>query len=461
MATVGNVMHSKRQSVVPGVYRTIWQLATPILLVQLSILATAVVDTLMAGQRSSADLAAVGLGSSLYIVVFVAALGVLLTLQPQFAKLHGAGEQSLLGEHAVQAVWTAVLLGVVAAILLWLLSPLVRWMSKSGEIAALAENYLCGFAAALPVILVFRIFYSLSTVVGKASLVAWINVALLLVKIPLNTYFMDRWQLGAAGCGIAMAVVSWISVLCAALVVGLDKTYHGISLSLVRPRFDAVWKILRSGYSVSLMQIAEVASFAGMGMFISGLGAISIAAHQAAANLATTLFMIPLSLSLATSVLVSKAIGAKDTERERAYAKAGLRTVLGVALVVGALVLVFSDGLAAAYSSDVNVQGLLKGLLLWLAISQVADCSQVYFICILRSYELTLVPFVINVICRGMIGLGGGIALALGPAALGVNGFWIGSSIGLATSAVLLWRYRRRSVPHEPAHDSSGVPNAT
>jgi MATE family multidrug resistance protein len=454
-------MFPTTRSAVPGDYRALAQLAAPILLVQLSILATAVVDTLMAGRRSPVDLAAVGLGSSLYIVVFVAALGVLLILPPQFARLNGSGEKERLREQAMQALWTAVLLGVFAAILLWHLSPLTHWMSKSGEVSVLAEGYLRGFAVALPAILTFRVFYALSTALGKASLVAWINVALLVIKIPLNVYFMDWWEFGAIGCGISMAVVSWISVLCAVTALFLDKEYHGIAPRLAKPQLQAMLEIFRSGYPVSLMQVAEVASFAGMGMFISGLGAVSIAAHQAAANLATTLFMIPLSLSLASSVLVSKAIGANDLERERARAKTGLRAVLSAAIIVGCLIFVFSDGLAAAYSSDLSVQTQLKGLLLWLAISQAADCSQVYFICVLRSYDLTVVPFIINVLSRGIIGLGGGLLLSLGPAALGVTGFWIGSSIGLATSAILLWRYWRRSVRYSNSHFYRGAQNAT
>jgi MATE family multidrug resistance protein len=62
--------------------RELLHLAWPVLIAQAAVMATSVIDTLMAGRLSALDLAAVGIGASIYATVFVTAMGVLLALTP-------------------------------------------------------------------------------------------------------------------------------------------------------------------------------------------------------------------------------------------------------------------------------------------------------------------------------------------------------------------------------------------
>ena len=69
----------------------ILRLAWPVFIGQLAVMASGVIDTVMAGQLSARDLAAVGLGASIYISVYVSLMGVLLALTPIAAQHFGAG----------------------------------------------------------------------------------------------------------------------------------------------------------------------------------------------------------------------------------------------------------------------------------------------------------------------------------------------------------------------------------
>ncbi len=77
-----------------SVLRSLFQLTWPMLVAQLAVMASGVIDTVMAGRLSAVDLAAVGIGNSIYITVFVTAMGVLLALTPIVAQLHGAGRMA-------------------------------------------------------------------------------------------------------------------------------------------------------------------------------------------------------------------------------------------------------------------------------------------------------------------------------------------------------------------------------
>ena len=83
----------------PGsLYRELVRLGWPVLVAQLAVMANNVIDTIMAGRYGTLDLAAVGIGSSIYFSVFVALMGVLLALTPIAAHLYGAGRHAEIGE---------------------------------------------------------------------------------------------------------------------------------------------------------------------------------------------------------------------------------------------------------------------------------------------------------------------------------------------------------------------------
>ena len=90
----------------------IYRLAWPVLVAQLAVMAYAVIDTMMAGRYATDDLAAVGIGASIYFSVFVALMGVLLAVSPIVAQLLGAGRHAEIGEQVRQGMWLTLALAV-------------------------------------------------------------------------------------------------------------------------------------------------------------------------------------------------------------------------------------------------------------------------------------------------------------------------------------------------------------
>src|SRR5512146_3520624 len=69
--------------------RETFVLATPLILGQLSSIGMNVIDTLLAGHLDAHTLAAVAVGTSLWSLAIVAAIGVMLALPPSVAQLAG------------------------------------------------------------------------------------------------------------------------------------------------------------------------------------------------------------------------------------------------------------------------------------------------------------------------------------------------------------------------------------
>ena len=104
--------------------RSLLILATPIIIAQLAHTAMGFVDTVMAGQVSPRDLAAVALGNSIWVPVFLLMTGILLATTPKVAQRFGAGEQAAIGPLVRQALWLALAVGGCAAVGVSMFQPL-------------------------------------------------------------------------------------------------------------------------------------------------------------------------------------------------------------------------------------------------------------------------------------------------------------------------------------------------
>ena len=101
--------------------RTIVRHAGTVLVGQLAVIAFGIADTIIAGRYDASALAALSVGSSIYISVYVALNGLLQALLPIWSELRGAGDPLALGRSVRQALYLC--LGAIAMGTLALLLP--------------------------------------------------------------------------------------------------------------------------------------------------------------------------------------------------------------------------------------------------------------------------------------------------------------------------------------------------
>lgn len=427
--------------------KQIVKLGAPIFLAQATIIASVVIDSVMAGSLSASDLAVVGIGSSLYISVFIAFFGVILALSPIVSRLYGQGSIEEIGSQVTQAMWLALALSTIGFFVFLNGNILVSVINASPDISKGINLYLMGCALGLPGALMFRIFYATSTAMSAPRLVLVINACGLLVKVPLNTFFMYGYNdfvpaLGGAGCAFASALISTGSGLLAFFFLVYQKRFRGLRFPRTEgPKLSKQLELLGLGIPIALTQVTEITAFVGMAFCIARLGPINAAAHQIAANVATTLFMLPFALSLAVSILIGQSIGRQDEKDENKIIRSGAILLTCFSLLITLFILTARDQIANIYTSDPKVVVLASALLIWVGVSQWGDALQVLFIAALRAHKFTRVATLITLAARWGVGLLGGYWLAFGHPLLGVRGFWIAATLGISLAGVWLCRY--------------------
>ena len=429
----------------------IYRLAWPVLIAQLAVMAYAVIDTLMAGRYATDDLAAVGIGASIYFTVFVALMGVLLAVSPMVAQLFGAGRHEEIGEQVRQAMWLTLGLAVLSVFVFRYPEPLLALSEASPPVAAKVRSYLAIAAWGVPAGLAFRLFASYTTAVSRPRVMMLLNVMGLALKVPLNWVFvfgnLGAPEMGAAGCALSTVLVNWFVCILSWLWCGLSPAYksHATFTRWSWPRWADQRRLITLGLPIGLTFLVDVTAFTFMALFVARLGAVNSAAHQIAANVAAVMFMLPLAMGNAAGVLVGQAIGAREFVRARATGITGIAMAFGLAGLSGTVLVAVASDVAAFYSLDASVRTVAATLLALVAVYHVFDATQVVTVNVLRGYKRAVVPLLINVTVLWGVGLLGGYTLgltdtislgALGIATpLGVPGFWVAAIIGMFVSA--------------------------
>lgn len=432
-------------------------LAWPLLVGQLAVIANGVIDTAMTSRFSSADLAALAIGASIYVSSFVGLSGVLQAVSPIIGQLYGARQYARIGFEVRQSIWLALFLSLAGFVLLLFPQPLLALAHASPETADKVTLYLRILALALPATLGFRIYGSLNTALARPKMVMAIQVGALLLKIPLNLLFIfgapGLPAMGGPGCAIATAIAAWSAVLACLALLARDPFYKQFQLfgaGFAAPQWQPQKALLKLGIPMGLSYLIEVTAYTFMALFIARIGTNAVASHQITANFGTVLYMLPLSIANATGTLVAQALGANRIEEARRIGHAGIRLAALCSVTVGVLVWLFRGAIIRAYTPDAAVIAAAMPLFLFIAFYQLFDSVQVTAAFVLRAYKVAVVPTIIYAVALWGVGLCGGYLLGLDPfgiaprAVQGAAGFWLGNSASLGLVAVgLLWYLRR------------------
>ena len=435
--------------------RVISRHAGTVLVGQLAVIAFGVADTMIAGRYSDEALAALSVGSAIYISVYVGLIGIVQALLPVWAELRGAGRHEAVGRSLRQSLYLSSVIVFVGMATLLFPDPLLRWAQVPEPMQAEVQRYLDVLAFAFAPALLFRVYSTFNQSLGKPLLVTWLQVVALGVKIPLSIWLVAGGggiePMGAAGCAWATLVVNYLLLLLTFLMLRTQSLYKPYLLwrPVEVPDWAQLGHFLRMGVPAGLSYLVEVTSFTLMAVFVARLGTIASASHQVAASVATVLYMIPLSIAIASSARVSFWLGAGQAERAQRVVVLALKLTGAYAVFLAFGIFLARNMLPGWYSDTPEVKAAASALLVWVGFYHVADAVQAVSAFLLRCYRITFVPLALYGVGLWGLGLFCGYQLTYGRLAgyesmQTTKGFWTASTVAIALVAcsflLLLWR---------------------
>ena len=392
---------------------TIFTLAWPTMLEQLTQTAVQYIDTAMVGALGTQATAAVGATGTVNWMIgsVVSAVGV--GFLAFVARKMGAGRPEDARKASAQACTAALILGSFLTVLTVLAAKRVPvWMQVDPSIRDLAARYF--LIIYLPMLFrtasilfgtVLRSAGDTRTPMRIGLTVNGINVALnFLLIFPARTIPVMGLEITVPGAGLGVEGAAWASA--AAFVYGgLAMTralWKHPSVSPKGQSFRPSPDILRPCFRVALPNLAQrFATSFGYVVFasmINALGGTSTAAHTIANTVESAFYIPGWGMQTAAATLSGNAYGAKDPDRLKRLGNTILPLEVGLMILSGSLLFLFAEPLVRLFSRDESVIRLGTTVLRMVAVSEPFYGVPIVMEGLMQGVGQSTAPFIYNVI---------------------------------------------------------------
>lgn len=415
----------------------------PILVAQVSTAGVTFINTTMAGHAGADDLAGVSVGAGLFYPLLASIIGLLMAGTPLMAQLIGRKERESLpfivrsGMVIGLSVWA-----LFTAAYFFFIDDLLASLSLEVAVEHIARYYLMTMIGVVFFLALMIPLRCLTDTAGSTS----ISMKLFLMAPVINGIFNYLFiyghggmpALGGIGAGLATMMTYGFLLGLFLLVVMKSKDLGGrqIFASLALRSRD-LREYLVVGVPSGLSIFMEMSLFSLIIVFLSRYGTDALAAYQIADNFASLVYMLPVSCSMALTILIATAVGAGDMTLARRYKKAGFVVAMAGAMMTASFTVLFRNSIGSVYTDDAAVALIAGQFLIYSAGWQLFDAISTPIQGILRGLKDTRISFVLMVLAYW----GGCFPMSLfldSHTALGADSFWLGLDFGVGCSALLM-----------------------
>ena len=418
-------------------------IALPIIAAQLLQVGMGVIDTLMAGRIDALSIAAIALGASIWFFVMLFGIGIMLALTPIISQHMGANNHPLIREELRQGLWLSLATGLVLILLILCLALIMPVLGIDQQIIPAANDYIYWICWSLPFSLLYLVPRSFNEASSNTMPMLWIQIMLMPINIFGNYVLMygnfGFPEMGSSGAALSTGIAQMIGclALCAYTLWTPKFKEFDLRKRMTPPDWPHILQTFKLGFPIAVAMGMESSLFTATALLMGRFGVEAAAGHQIAINLASLTFMIPLGISMAITVRVGQAIGAKKHLQAQKRGRLGI-IVCGSFTILSALCFwLFGSWLASLYTDDQAVIVIASQLLVMAALFQIVDGLQVGAVGVLRGHKDTTIPMLIAVFCYWGIGMGTAVWFGI-IGTMGPSGLWFGLVTGLLAAAIIL-----------------------
>lgn len=405
---------------------------------QLGHITVGVFDSLMIGKVSVSQLAAVSLATSIFSFILLFCIGLSYGITPLISS-------SDRGKKYVSSIlYNGMLVNVISSILLVsfviLTKHLLSYLGQDKEVLFHTYSYLDIICISLIPLILFQTFKQFIEGLGFTKPSMYISVISNVINVVLNAVLIfglfgfPRLEIiGAAYATLISRVIMFLLILIYCLN---DRRF---SKYILKTKFlvnlNHIKDIFRIGFASGLQYIFEVGAFSVATVMTGSIGAIHLAAHQIALNLASISYMIASGIGSASMISLSYYDGKRNFEDMRRSGFASFLLVF-ILMIVSALVfIIFRNYLPVLYVDDSSVINIASTLLIIAGLFQISDGIQAVGLGILRGIRDIKKPTIVTFISYWIISIPLSYFLGI-EYGYGVYGIWIGLSVGLTLAAI-------------------------
>ncbi len=446
--------------------RTMLRIASPIIVINVSMTLMQFVDAFMVAALGEKELAASLPAGLMFFVPIAFMMGVLGSVNTFVAQVLGQRKADRCGHYAWQGIYLGVIAGVAMLFLWFIAEPLFALFGHDPEVQKLEVVYfrICLFEG-VP-LLVGVAISNFFIGIQRTRILAWFAVMATLLNIFFNWVFIFG-NLGAPALGLAGAAVGTVLAI-SIQTMGLLGFF--LRPALVRefetrfrvPDIKSLADMLRIGLPAGVQFGFDILSWGVALVWMVGLfGTASLAATTIVVRYMHVGFMPAMALASALIAMVGKAIGEGNPDLAERYVKTALRVTTIYMGAVGILFFVMRYQLLSAFTDSEETIALGVSVMLCVAFFQYFDALNIIYSHALRAAGDTLWLAVVGGVICLVVFIGGGVAIINFLPGLGGLGPWLMGTVYLSLFSLMMrsrWRrgtWRQLNIFKESGGDTA------
>ena len=447
-------MNEKRRALI----RMVSKLALPVLLTNLLQSLVGVIDIYMVGRLGPTELSAIGIASTIRVLILVMLLAVSGGAMSLIAQAKGAGDPKRLSFVARQSLSSGFLLSFVLIGVGFLIGdPLLNFADSSGnaETLALSSEYLTIIFLGMPFLVMNIVINRMMQGAGDTWTPLVITTVINILNVVFNYVFMFGFA-GIPAMGLTGAAVGTAASRALGVIASLTIIYSGKNVIKLLPgTYMPDLQMFRNIFSIGLPSgIQGLFRNGSRLLVISILTATEVGTYGAAAigiglQVESLAFMPVLGINVAGTSLVGRSLGRWQVDEARE--RGNLTIIMGLALMIILItpLVIFAPQILLIFdpsahpivqSAGVAYMRINTIFLPFTAVAMVANGN-------LRGAGDTLPGMLSTMINRALLSMSAAWLLAI-YFEMGSMGVWYGLVIGMILEGIsMLIRWRGSAWP--------------
>ncbi|XP_067864534.1 multidrug and toxin extrusion protein 1-like [Heptranchias perlo] len=440
--TWGDLFLRKIKEVIPVNFweevKDISRVAGPVFLSQLMVFLINIVSTIFCGHLGKVELDAVSLATAVINVSGISVgTGLSLACDTLMSQTYGSKNLKRIGV----ILQRGILILMIFCFPCWALfintEQILLAFKQPPEVAKLTELYVKIFTPALPAIFLYQLEIRYLQNQGINMPQVFTGFIANVFNVVINYLLLYVLTLGVQGSAVANVVSQYCQVILLFVYIRWKKLYVGTWAGWSTECLQEWGQFTRLAIPSMLMLCIEWWAYE-IGTFLAGLvSELELGAQSVIYQILTAVYMIPLGYSVAASVHVGNALGARKPEQAKNSAKVALWCIAVCALVMCVILGAVRDVVGYIFTTDKDIIQLVADILPLIIASHLIDAIAAVSGGVLRGAGKQKLGAIGNLVGFYLIGFPIGISLMF-AAKLGILGLWSGMLICVAVQCVFL-----------------------
>lgn len=418
-------------------------LSIPLVMTQIGHIITGMVDNIFLGKLGKTEQAAGILSNNLFVILLVFSIGMSYVLTPAVTDAHVNQNEKEKASLFKNSLFINMVVAVLLFIILFFSSPLLAYMQQPEDVVVLAIPFFDVLIFSIIPVALFFVCKQYTEGLSNTKAAMYISVIGNIINIILNYLLIygycglpEMGYMGSCWATFIARVVMGVGFL---IFVFRHKSINSFAVYYKEAKINArhFWSLLKDGLASALQFTFEVAAFAIAGLLAGVFGKEQIDAHGIALSMAAFTYMFASGIGSATTIRIGNYYAKHDLANLKLAIKTSYKLVIITMGFMAFIFICFNTILPIVFSSDAEIILIASKLLLFAALFQLFDGTQVVAIGALRGLEDYKYPTYVAFIGYWIIALP--LCYVFGfMMNYKVYGVWLALSIGLGFVAIAL-----------------------